>query len=293
MKPTSIIFIILAAILIVVGVVVCVVGGTMAGNDNPLLCDIVDAEGNELTKHALSEFDLTDIVIDIKNAEVNIIGQSVESYIEFKNINAVTYDFVINKHKLNISSVNPFNISSMVGFRENEGGFAGLRHYLYLNRYKDKVSQINIYITPEQNLNNININVKNGDIIIKNMISDTEYDLNTVNGNVVFENTTTDDSLNAVADKGNFTFNASSVGSLDFDIKNGNGKFILSKQYNFSCQCESGKIYLDDENIGESYAGVYPAEAAQENEDKNEELELPAAIKGKVSAGDLVIDTAE
>ena len=280
---------ILAAILIVVGVVVCIVGGSMADNSAPLLCDVIDAEGNEITTHSLTEFDLSDIDIDIKNAEVNIIGQSTESYIEFKNINTVTYDFVINKHKLDLSTVNPFNVSSMVKFRENEGGFGGLRHYLYLGRYKDKVSQVNIYVAPGQELDSIKIRVKDGDITVKNMIGNTLYDLTAVNGNVVYENTSTDDTLTVNTKKGNFTFNASNVGGLDFVVENGNSKFTLNKQYNFSCQCESGKIYLDDENIGESYAGVYPEAVSGEGE----EGVVPVAIKGKITSGDLVVDTAE
>ena len=76
---------------------------------------------------------------------------------------------------------------------------------------------------------------------------------------------------------------------LDFTIENGNGKFTLDKQYNFSCQCESGKIYLDDENIGDSYAGVYPEMITEEGA----EVVLPNAVKGKITSGDLVIDTAE
>ncbi len=280
---------ILAAILIVSGVVVCIVGGSMTGKDNPLLCDTVDAEGNEITTHSLAEFDITDIDIDIKNVEVNIIGQSSKNYIEFKNINAVTYDFAINKHKLELVSANPFNVSSMVKFRENEGGFGGLRHYLYLGRYKDKISQINIYLTAETSLNSIKTHVFDGDVTVKNMISDTEYDLSTVNGNVVYEGTSTASALAVNVKKGNFTFNSSDVKSLDFIVENGNGKFILNKQYNMSCRCESGKIYLDDESVDESYAGVYPEVTTQEGT----EIVLPNPIKGKVSAGDLVIDTAE
>ena len=289
MKPTSIIFMILAAILIAVGVILCVVGGSMAGNGDPLLCDTVDAEGNEISTYTLAEFDLTDVDVDMKNVEVNVIGQSTESYIEFKNINAVTYDFVINKHKLTLTSVNPFNVSSMVKFRENEGGFAGLRHYLYLGRYKDEAAQINIYLTPEQSLSSVKVKVKNGDVNVKNMTSDTEYDLSAVEGNVIYENTVTASALTVSAKKGNFTFSASDVKSLDFTVENGNGKFTLSGQYNFSCQCESGKIYLDDENIGDSYAGVYPEAAAEEGA----EIVLPNAVKGKVTSGDLVIYTAE
>ncbi len=279
---------ILAAILIVAGVIVCVVGGVMANaNDKvELLCDKVDAEGNELTTHSLTEFDLTDLDIDFKNADVNIIGQSVESYIEFKNINTVTYDFVINKHKLTLDTVNPFDLASMVKFRENEGGFDGLRHYLYLNRYKNKISEVNIYITPGQSIGNIRISTENGDITVKNMTSDTEYELDAFNGNVIFENNT-DGNLTIDVKKGNFTFNKSYASSVEFEIENGNGKFTTDKQYNFSAECESGKIYLDDENVGDSYLGVYPEKSAAEGE----EVVVPDTVNGKITSGDLVIDT--
>ena len=290
MKPTSIIFIILAAILVFVGVIVCVVGGIMANaQDIELICDKTDADGNDVVTQSLSEFGLTDINIDIKNVDVNIIGQSVESYIEFKNINAVTYDFTINKQKLNLNSANPFDVASIVKFRENDGGFAGLRHYLYLNKYKKDISEVNIYILPGQDIKNIKINTNGGDITVKNMIGDTAYQLSAVNGNLVFENTNTDGDLAVDVKKGNFTFNASNAGSVDFTVENGNGKFALSGQYNFSCQCESGKIYLDDENVGDSYVGAYPEYEQQEGE----EILVPDSVKGKITSGDLVIDTAE
>ena len=78
MRPTSIIFIILAVILIVAGIVVGLVGGSMAkAADIQLLSETVDDEGNAITTHNLNEYSVTDFTIDIKNADVNIIGQSV------------------------------------------------------------------------------------------------------------------------------------------------------------------------------------------------------------------------
>ena len=296
MKPTSIIFIILAAILIVVGIIICAIGGFTAGADDnvQLLCDKVDEDKNDITTHSLTEFDVTDIDIDMKNVDVNIIGQSVESYIEFKNVNSATYNFVINDHKMTLDTVNPFDISSMVKFRENEGGFNGLRQYLFLNKYKKAVSEVNIYVMPGQDLSSIRINVEGGNINVKNMIADADYELNaaasgSVDGNVVFENTNTDGTLTVNVKNANFTFNSSSVKSLDFVVENGYGKFTLSKQYNISCQCESGKIFLDNENVGDSYVGPYPQKETVEGE----EVVVPDQIRGKIISGDLEINTAE
>ena len=219
MKPTSIIFLILAAILIVSGVVLCIIGGVMADSQGiELLCDSVDADGNEISTHDLAEYSLTDININIKDVDVNIIGQSVESYIEFKNVNYATYDFSINKKQLSLESVNPFDVFSIVKFRENKGGFAGLRHYLYLNKYKDDISEVNIYFMPGQSLEDVKINVKNGDVTVKNMGCDALYDINVTNGNVVFENTNTDNNVQAKVKKGNFTFDRSKAELIDFTV---------------------------------------------------------------------------
>ncbi len=291
MKPTSIIFLILAAILIVSGIIVCIIGGAVAGSDGvEILCDYTDADGNDITTHSLEEFSLTSINIDFKDANVNIIGQSVESYIEFKNINFAKYDFSINKKKLSLESISPFDVSSIIKFRENEGGFDGLRHYLHLNKYKNDISEVNIYLMPGQVIEDINITVKNGDITVKNMGNDPTYILTAKNGNVVFESTKTDSSVTVDVEKGNFTFNRSNAFSIDLNINNGNGKFIADRQFNYTCSCESGNIYLDDENIGDTAPGVYPETKAEESQ---EEVIVPCIVNGKITSGDLVIDTAE
>lgn len=296
MKPTSIIFIILAAILIVVGVVMCVVGGFMANaSDSNILCDRVDSEGNDITSYSLSEYELSQLDIDVQKADVNIIGQSTKSYIEFKNINTVTYDFTVSKSKLSVDTVNPFDISSIVKFRENGNGFSGLRHYLYLNKYNKKTSEINIYITPTQDISTITLKVEGGDITVKNMIGSAEYDLTAINGNVVFENSRTDSSLVVkTEEKGNFTYVDSSASSIDFVIENGNGKFTADRQYNFSCECESGKVYLDDENVGNSFDSAYPEiDKTELSENGEDEIVVPDTVRGKIISGDLVIDTAQ
>lgn len=286
MKPTSIIFIILAAILVVVGVVLGTVGAVMANSaDISLVSDMTDSEGNDITVTSLSGYSLTDIKIDVKNVDVNIIGQSAESKIEFKNMNSLTYDFTVNKNRLSVSTCSPFDIGTMLKFRENGNGFNGLRNYLFLGKYKNSVSEINIYITAEQQINKFVINTEGSDINVKNLVSDSEFTLGTKNGNIVFENCLIDDDLKVVADGGNFTYNQSNANSVDFDITKGNAKITVNRQYNYTLQCESGKIFINDENVGDSYDGVYP----EGNQEQSEEL--PKVVKGKVTSGDLTVDT--
>jgi len=289
MKPTSIIFIILAAVLIVAGVVICLVGNSMTSADNPLLCDSIEA-GDEKVEHSLSEFELTNIDINIKDVNVEIIGKSEKNSIEFININKVTYDFVINKHKLTLSTVNPFNVSSMVKFRENEGGFAGLRHYLYLNRYNDKVSQIRIYVTADTVLENIKINTENGNITIKNMMGAPKYDITSETGSVTVENSLTTDVINVKVKSGDFNYTNSGASHLDFKVEKGNANFQISKQYNFFCKCNvAGSVIVDTENVGDSYEGVYPKLEPAEGA----EIDLPDTVKGELVSGDLFIKYAE
>lgn len=291
MKPRSIIFLILAAILIVSGIILCIIGSALSGSDgNEILCDYTDKEGNDITEHSLEEYSLASININLENANVIIAGQNVESKIEFKNMNFAKYDFSINKKKLSLESINPFNISSIIKFRENEGGFDGLRHYFHLNKYSDDISEVKIYLMPGQIIQDINITVKNGDIRIQNMGNDPTYNLVAKNGNVIFESTKTGGSISVDVEKGNFTFDRSNAFSIDLNVNNGNGKFIADRQFNYTCTCESGNIYLDDENVGDTEPGVYPETKSEENPD---EVIVPCTVNGKIISGDLMIDTIE
>lgn len=290
MKPTSIIFLILAAVLIIAGVVICLVGNSMASPNESLICDSV-VDGNDITNYVLTEFDLMDIDINVKNAKVSIISNSEvrENHIEFKNINKVTYDLVINNHKLTLSSVNPFNVSSMVKFRENESGFGGLRHYLFLNKYKGKECEITVYITPDTRLSNIKVHTKSGDIVMNGIVGNTKYDLSADKGNVTFDNINTLENVTANVKGGNFTFDHSKVNDLDFTIENGNGNFNVGYQYSYVCQCVNGSIHLDGESLNDSLNQTYPIVEPMEGM----ELEIPGEITGKVTSGDLYIVTVE
>lgn len=283
MKPTSIIFIILSAILIIVGVVLCVVGGSMAKESDALFCDRVDSDGNDINLQSLSKYELTEIDISVEGIDVNIIGQSPESYIEFKNVNSVTYDFTVNKGKLTVKTVNPFDVSSMIKLRENEGGFDGLRHYLKLGKYKDKTAELNIYITPTQTIDSVSVKAENGDVTVKDMTGKVDYTLSATKGNVVFTDSKTDEELLVSTDTGNFTFNMSKAGSIEFSVKDGNGKILADEQYHYTCSCELGEIYVNGKPKGQSYVGAFPQKEGEK---------VPATVKGEVSSGDITIDKA-
>ncbi|MBR6514802.1 MAG: DUF4097 family beta strand repeat protein [Clostridia bacterium] len=286
MKPTSIIFIILSAILIVSGITVCIIGASMANEQNPLLCDSIEENGDEINTQLLDEFKLTDIVIDVKNMDVRF-EQGSENRIVFRNINKVTYDLAIKDHKLSLTSVNPFEITSMIGFRENDGGFAGLRHYLYLNRYDKKVSEVVVYYTSDQSFANISISVKNGDVVLADLKGDTTYSLEATDGNIDCDNIITVNNIKANVKNGNFNFDRSSAKFLDFFVDNGNGSMLITKQFNFYCECEMGNIWLDSKKEDNDWVGVYPE---LQNQDQ---VEVPDMVKAKVVSGQLTIDTAE
>lgn len=292
MKPTSIIFIILSAILIFTGIVLCLVGGGMAkSEDTQLLCDRVDENGDAVSENDLLEYNITAYSINMKNVNVNIIGKSTKTYIEFKNINRVTYDFTVSNHKLNLSTINPFNPASLVKIRENGLGFDGLRHYLFLNKYKNKTPEVNIYLSPEQTVTDIKVRVTDGNITIKDMTANCTYDVGAKNGTVKFEETDTNQNISAKAVGGDFIYDSANAKSLEFEVENGHADFKTTKQYNYTIDCEHGKIYIDNENVGESFAGVYPE--TKQSGDKAQEVTLPDSVRGKITSGDMSLKEAE
>ena len=84
MKPTSIVSLIISVILIIVGLVTCFIAQNMAQEKGEYL--FAEERNNDLVQTVdLSESEISKIELIVADTEINIIGKSERSYIEFIN----------------------------------------------------------------------------------------------------------------------------------------------------------------------------------------------------------------
>ena len=311
MKPTSVIFLILAAVLIVGGIVLCLVSGALAsGADIELFCDYVDEAGNAVTEHDIEGKKITSLNIDLDSAVINVIGGAEKSYIKVENFPDKAYEFWLTAGELNFKDTHALSIFSSFRINESGFGFDGLRHYLAVNKYEDKANVINIYLARTENINTLNISVDEGEINISNLNVGTDINLEIEDGKITLDSVESTGKANIVGENATFNFNSCNIADTIADIKETgtiNCELIIQHVFTLNC-ASSGNVYLDSVKANAEYSGVYPSapivvpetqpdqpateggeavtEPAPEAPDEDPS---PVSFKGDVSHGDIKI----
>lgn len=311
MKPTSVIFLIISAVLILSGVIVCCVAGVISdGQDVELYCDYVDETGNAVTEHEINGKNLTSININVDKAIVNVYGNSPKSYVKVENYPDKAYDLWLTAGKLNIEDADVMSIFSSLRINESGFGFDGLRHYLALGKYKNKDRIINIYLSEQDVLSNVQIDIENGEVNMHGFNVTTTIDIEVDNGSVTLDSITSDGKANIRGENAVLTFDSCDIFDTIADIsESGTINCVLVLQHIFTLNCSSsGNVYLDDIKANAEYSGVYPEtpivmpvpeqSESVEGEESTEtpaedDVVAPVSFKGDVKYGDIKISVKD
>jgi len=179
-KPTSIISLIIAILLFIVGLVTCFIAQNMAQENGEYL--FAEERNNDYVQTVdLSESEISKIELIVEDTEINIIGRSEKSYIEFINFRENYYALSATNRVLSFDEIP--DIMSMLKFWENGFSFKGMRYILNFNNdpEQDRAKVINIYLTQDYEMKIFDINAANSTINIENMTSPADYNIMTDN----------------------------------------------------------------------------------------------------------------
>ncbi len=199
MKPTSVIFLIVAVLLACVGFLLCMTATSLATEQGIGLFDQVgDEDDNYLSTETINEEDLKKIVVKVGDVKVNVIGGATEAKIELVNFMNNSYQIQAGRSTLQISDNSGISgIVDIDNFKINFHGFRDYLHYLsdYIAGKPQKEQILNIYLTDTVDLVNFNITLGSGDLTLSNMSADCDYKIILENGVVEIDNVTTDSSI--------------------------------------------------------------------------------------------------
>ena len=255
MKPTSIIFLILSIILIATGVGLCFVAENMSTEQEiELYTQSIDENDNNIDRYELENADLSRISLILKKADVNIITNSDETYIELINFSKNTYEFLLNLKTVSVDDT--INLLSLLNFAEGGFKFEGLRYFLTPDMYKDKQKVVNIYLKNDNSLKVIDIKIGEGDLKIDNLIPLIDYTISVEKGNTDFYKIRSSSVFNLDIGEGNVKFTDTII--MNANVKINQGDFNLqTKDYihqTYNLTTTMGKIfYGDDEKYGTFY----------------------------------------
>ncbi len=257
MKPTSLIFLALAAVLLFSGWFTCSIAESMAEAKGVSIYEQTrNKKGDTVYVYNLSDEKLTKLALNFSNVDVTIVGSAKSSYVELKNFNPYDYSTKLTGGSVTVDGTIS-GLSSFIDMSDGGLSFKGLR-YLFANKpMKGHKKSVTIYISDASNLKTLNLTVKNGDVTLKKIWNDTvDYNVKVTYGNATFEEVVTTSVINANVNTGNITvsntkaatLNANIVGgSISVDTTNYSAEFV-----SYNVKAENGTLTYNGGEMIES-----------------------------------------
>lgn len=185
MKPTSIVSLIIAVLLVVLGLVTCMIAQNMATANGEFLFSETREDGLVNTVD-LTESEISKIELIVADAEINIIGRSDKACIEFVNFRENYYNLSAANRVLSFSEIP--DITSMLKFWENGFSFKGMRYILNFAKDQeqspDAKKVINLYLTGDKEIKIFEIQADNCTLNIQSMTTATDYNITVENAEI-------------------------------------------------------------------------------------------------------------
>lgn len=258
MKPTSVIFLIVSVLLACVGIMLCMTATSLANEQGIGLFDQVgDGEDNYVHYETFAEEELKKIVIKVSDVKVNVIGGAEESKIELVNFPNNSYQIQAGRSTLQISdNAGISGIVDIENLKINFNGFRDYLHYVFDDSVKEK--SLNLYLTDNADLVNLNITTTTGDITVSDLTTDCDFKVVISNGVVDFRDVITESSVQIEAtDSANI--NIDNVNADEIRIMSPNSEcFVDITDTTFSramyIEVKSGDVYYD--RVESNFAGL-------------------------------------
>lgn len=277
MKPTSVISLVVAVLLIIAGFVTCLVAENMAEAEGQMLFAETRADGL-VTTLDLSDTAISKLELTVSDAQINIYGQSESSYMELVNFRENYYSFSDSNRVVSFDEIP--DMVSMLKFWENGVSFKGIRYLLDFQKEEeeeaigDKV--INIYLGGENiDLKILSVTGTECDLYIEKLPYNTDYTLSLEGGSLTMKECRQGSRLTLngtviAADLTECTFQACDIRCNDLTF---NGYRIMTTETTIDCETvqftmtptqslasinynitlDSGTISIAGSNVGTSY----------------------------------------
>ena len=245
MKPTSIIFIIIAVMMASVGLLLCFTASNMANDQGvALFTQTGDADSNYTSVHEFDGAAVKKLVLNMSDTTVNIIGGADSNRVEMVNFPDGTYDLSIGKSTLQLSDAS--GIGSFIDIDNFKINFNGFRDYLHYFKYRDKKSSVNVYFTDDASAIILSV-TSGGDVNLQDLRLDCDYKVIVSKGDVNVSNVKTDSSIDIDStDDSSVNISASSFNEI---IVNGVTAYTEIKNTTFTrsmyINIKSGSVSYD------------------------------------------------
>lgn len=181
----------ISGIILVIGIVFCLIGMGIASSSGEQLFATTKGEDSYYT-YTFGDGVTDRIKISVEDAHVNIFGGAEKNYIEIVNFDENSSSYSANGATVTFTQTE--EIEDITGLWESGVGFKGLRH-LFVSGDNGGEKAVNIYISNDEHVKNIEIKLARGNVEISDLSRATDYSVSLESGKVKVSNVKTTKSL--------------------------------------------------------------------------------------------------
>ena len=183
MKPSTVIYIAVSILIMLLGMFICSAATAAAeASGTDIYYSKENEAGDMVFTYDFTEDNVRKLSIETLDANVNIIKVNGNSYIELINFADGTYTF---SHTNRIVSLtNNTNLSNLLQFGTNNFYFDGLRHYLRGVADSTKEKTVNVYVGSDSAIQSVVLSATSGNISLSSMSGSCDYNITASDGKV-------------------------------------------------------------------------------------------------------------
>lgn len=220
MKPTSIIFLIVSVFLIIGGFATAGIAKQLAASDGVVLTDEMSEEaGGYIYNYEYGKDSIGRITVNVKEADVNIIGGAEKPYVELLNFPEGMYEFSSSNRILSIK--NNTDLSDLSNIANMAMNFRGLRSFVGFMNMRSLPKTINIYMSAANPVKIVDCQIQNGNVVLENCNAPSDYNISIGDGNLNVSRIDTASALNVTVDSGNVEISQSDISKLSVELEKG------------------------------------------------------------------------
>ena len=260
MKPRSIIFLIIAGVLIVTGIIVCAVGNGRAKAEGiDIYSYSYDDENRTVSEIDLSTEAIGKVSLELGSCNVRIVGGGDRPTVKLVGFERYHYSLSTTGSELKIKD--GFGPAALIGMSSDGISFDGMRYlFPFVSRgirSHAETREVVITLPDKLAVRKISVGVEHGDVTLDSLSGKADIVINVGEGNII-SRSKSDASVSIAADtgKGDITFeNPIYVGKSDLHTAEGNIRLVITSQTECEYQLLAplGKISVYTADAGDSY----------------------------------------
>lgn len=257
MKPVSWIFLIIAVILFLVGLLMCSVSSMQAKRQGVDLFDTKVVNGQSEAEYDFSEDVIGKIQIEVSDCDVNIICGSDKNKVVMNNFSSAGYICEVENRALVIEdTVNLFDITDII--ENGKIRFKGFRYYLRDRKITTGRKSLDVYISDKFDIKIIDVSVNNGDVNIAGYENNTDYTVKITKGKLSASDIVTGSQVSASVEKGSANLQHITAKTVNITVDEGDISAVLSAK-EITADAKKGSVVIESESDLSGYNFVLKA----------------------------------